>query len=308
LPKTSIILPVYNEAENIILLYEELVKVCNTETEFIFVDDGSKDNTFREIHELSDKDSRIKCLSLSRNFGHQNALMAGMENASGDVIVLMDADLQHPPALLPQMFQKIEEGFDLVITKRKRTAEINPLKYFFSHLFYKFINSISETKIEPKAADFRAFNRNVLESVLQFKERDLFLRGIFSWIGFHSTTLEFEAPARQFGKTKYSFTTMMRLAWKGTTSFSFKPLRIALLFGSLLSLASFAFGAYALLAYFRGNTIPGWASLIIAVMILGGTQLLAIGLLGEYIAKLFTESKKRPRYLIKNSINIEKKC
>jgi len=287
------------------LLYEELGKVCNTDTEFIFVDDGSKDNTFREIHKLAEGDPRIKCLSLSRNFGHQNALMAGMEKASGDVIVLMDADLQHPPALLPEMFQKIDDGFDLVITKRKSTVDINPIKQFFSLLFYKFINAISETKIEPKAADFRAFNRKVLESVLQFKERDLFLRGIFSWIGFRSTTLTFDAPARQFGKTKYSFATMMRLAWKGTTSFSFKPLRIALLFGSLLSLASFAFGAYALLAYFRGETIPGWASLIIAVMILGGTQLLAIGLLGEYIAKLFTESKKRPRYLIKDSINIE---
>ena len=287
------------------MLYEELGKVCNTDTEFIFVDDGSKDNTFREIHKLAEGDPRIKCLSLSRNFGHQNALMAGMEKASGDVIVLMDADLQHPPALLPEMFQKIDDGFDLVITKRKSTVDINPIKQFFSLLFYKFINAISETKIEPKAADFRAFNRKVLESVLQFKERDLFLRGIFSWIGFRSTTLTFDAPARQFGKTKYSFATMMRLAWKGTTSFSFKPLRIALLFGSLLSLASFAFGAYALLAYFRGETIPGWASLIIAVMILGGTQLLAIGLLGEYIAKLFTESKKRPRYLIKDSINIE---
>lgn len=288
------------------MLYEDLGKVCNTDTEFIFVDDGSKDNTFREIHKLAEGDPRIKCLSLSRNFGHQNALMAGMEKASGDVIVLMDADLQHPPALLPEMFQKIDDGFDLVITKRKSTVDINPIKQFFSLLFYKFINAISETKIEPKAADFRAFNRKVLESVLQFKERDLFLRGIFSWIGFRSTTLTFDAPARQFGKTKYSFATMMRLAWKGTTSFSFKPLRIALLFGSLLSLASFAFGAYALLAYFRGETIPGWASLIIAVMILGGTQLLAIGLLGEYIAKLFTESKKRPRYLIKDSINIEK--
>ncbi len=306
MPKTSIILPVFNEAENIHLLYEDLGKVCNTDTEFIFVDDGSKDNTFREIHKLAEGDPRIKCLSLSRNFGHQNALMAGMEKASGDVIVLMDADLQHPPALLPEMFQKIDDGFDLVITKRKSTVDINPIKQFFSLLFYKFINAISETKIEPKAADFRAFNRKVLESVLQFKERDLFLRGIFSWIGFRSTTLTFDAPARQFGKTKYSFATMMRLAWKGTTSFSFKPLRIALLFGSLLSLASFAFGAYALLAYFRGETIPGWASLIIAVMILGGTQLLAIGLLGEYIAKLFTESKKRPRYLIKDSINIEK--
>lgn len=306
MPKTSIILPVYNEAENIPLLFEELCKVCDTETEFIFVDDGSKDNTFSAIHKLAEQDSRIKCLSLSRNFGHQNALMAGMENASGDVIVLMDADLQHPPSLLPEMFQKMEEGFDLVITKRKSTASISPIKQFCSHLFYQFINAISETKIEPKAADFRAFNRKVLESILQFKERDLFLRGIFGWIGFRSTTLEFEAPARQFGKTKYSFTTMMRLAWKGTTSFSFKPLRIALLFGTLLSIASFSFGAYALISYFRGDTIPGWASLIIAVMILGGTQLLAIGLLGEYIAKLFTESKKRPRYLIQDSINFKK--
>lgn len=302
---TSIIIPVFNEAENIQPLYNELTAVCNEHTEFIFVDDGSKDHTFKSIHQLSINDSRVKCISLSRNFGHQNALMAGMEKAGGDIIVLMDGDLQHPPSLIPVLCQQLNEGYDLVITKRKSTAQIKGLKSFFSSLFYTFINSISDTRIEPNAADFRAFNKKVLKSILQFKERDLFLRGLFSWIGFRSTSIEFEAPARQFGKTKYSLSKMMRLAIKGTTSFSFKPLRIALIFGTLLSIAAFAFGAYALISYFQGHTIPGWASLIIAVMILGGTQLLAIGLLGEYIAGLFTESKQRPLYLIRDTINIE---
>ena len=307
MPATSIIIPVFNEADNIQHLYNELNKACSSDTEFLFIDDGSKDNTFREIHRLSEQDPRIKCLSLSRNFGHQNALMAGMENASGDYIVLMDGDLQHPPSLVPELCLKLEEGYDMVITKRRHTADVSGLKKLLSNFFYSFINLISETKIEPKAADFRAFNKKVLDSVLQFKERDLFLRGIFSWIGFRTISIEFDAPARRFGKTKYSLVQMMRLAWKGTTSFSFKPLRIALLFGTLLSIASFAFGAYALISYFNGDTIPGWASLIIAVMILGGTQLLAIGLLGEYIARLFTESKKRPLYLVRDSINISKK-
>ena len=171
--------------------------------------------------------------------------------------------------------------------------------------FYSFINAISDTRIEEGIADFKAFNRKVLNSILQFKERELFLRGIFSWIGFKSTTITFDAPARQFGKTKYSFAKMLRFALKGTTSFSFKPLRIALLIGSLISLAAFAFGVFALVAYFKGNTVPGWASLIIAVMFLGGTQLLAIGLLGEYIASLFTETKARPLYLVNKKINID---
>ncbi len=304
MPLLSIIIPVYNEAENILPLHEELTRYYKNEYEIIFVDDGSTDNTLAIIETLSKKDSHCKCISLSRNFGHQNALMAGLENVSGDIIVIMDGDLQHPPSLIPEMVNKLNSGYDVVVTKRNKTAEIGFFKKLTGVVFYKFINLISDVKIEPNVADFKAFNQKVLKAVLQFKERELFLRGIFSWIGFKTATIEFDAPARLHGKTKYSYSKMLRLALKGTTSFGFKPLRVALTVGAFISLAAFGFGVFALVSYYNGNTVPGWASLIIAVMFLGGTQLLAIGLLGEYIASLFTETKQRPLYLVDRKINM----
>ena len=300
----SIIIPIYNEADNIELLYSEINAVCNVDFEVIFVDDGSTDSSLNAIKATAAKDRRYKCISFSRNFGHQNALMAGMENVMGDQIIFMDGDLQHPPSLIPAMIKKLGEGYDLILTKRNKTDNISLVKKISSSLFYRFINIISDTKIEANVADFKAFNLKVLQAVLQFKERDLFLRGVFSWIGFKSVSIHFDAPERKFGTTKYTFVKMLRLALKGTTSFSFKPLRIALLIGSLISFVAFAFGIFALTAYYKGNTVPGWASIIIAVMFLGGTQLLAIGLLGEYIASLFTETKKRPLYLVNERINL----
>lgn len=300
----SIIIPVYNEEENIPLVCKETALFVKEPYELIFVDDGSTDRTLFAIEAEAISSNQIKCISLSRNFGHQNALMAGMQYASGDRIVIMDGDLQHPPSLIPALMNKLGEGYDLVQTRRRTTQNIGLGKKILAVIFYKFINAISDTRIEPNVADFKAFNRKVLESILQFKERELFLRGIFSWIGFKSITIGFEAPARIHGITKYSFTRMLKLALKGTTSFSFKPLRVALLFGSIISLAAFAFAIFALVSFFQGNTVPGWASMIIAIMFLGGTQLLAIGLLGEYIASLFTETKKRPLYLVNKTINL----
>ena len=302
---TSVIIPVLDEEKNIAPLYNEIKKYLSANDEMIYVDDGSTDNTFLEIQQLSTGDNRVKCISLSRNFGHQNALMAGLQHAKGDFIITMDGDLQHPPALIPSMIEKLKEGYDIVITKRSKTNDAGAFKNIFSKIFYSFINSISDTRIEPNGSDFRAFNKKVLSNILLFKERELFLRGIFSWVGFKTTTLPFEADSRQFGKTKYSYGKMTKLALKGITSFSFKPLRIAILTGSIISLAAFAFGIYALISYYQGNTVPGWASTIIAIMFLGGTQLLAIGLLGEYIASLFIESKKRPLYLVDKKINID---
>lgn len=299
----SIIIPVYNEAENIIPLSEEINKYCTNHFEVIFVDDGSTDGSLQLIEKLSNSNIHYKCISLSRNFGHQNALIAGLESAAGNQVIIMDGDMQHPPAMIPAMIFKLNEGFDIVNTKRNKTQDIGLLKKIMASLFYSFINKISEVKIEPNVADFKAFNQKVLNSILKFKERELFLRGIFSWIGFKTTTIGFDAPARKFGKTKYSFAKMMKLALKGTTSFSFKPLRLALMIGGFISLAAFSFGVFALISYYRGQTVPGWASLIIAIMFLGGTQLLAIGLLGEYIASLFTETKRRPVYLVDRKIN-----
>ena len=301
----SVIIPVFDEEENIAPLYNEIKKYLLPADELIFIDDGSADNTFLEIQQLSNATNNIKCISLSRNFGHQNALMAGLLHATGDHIITMDGDLQHPPSLIPTMIEKLNEGNDIVITKRNKTNNAGAIKNIFSKIFYRFINSISDTHIEPNASDFRAFNKKVLTNILLFKERELFLRGIFSWIGFKTTTINFDAPERRFGKTKYSFGKMTKLALKGITSFSFKPLRVAVFIGSIISLAAFSFGIFALVSYFKGNTVPGWASTIIAIMFLGGTQLLAIGLLGEYIASLFVESKNRPLFLIDKKINID---
>ncbi len=301
----SIIIPIYNEAENIVPLTNAIEKNCPVDYELIFINDGSKDDSLPTIIQLANTNKNIKCISLSRNFGHQHALMAGLEHATGNNIIIMDGDGQHPPELIPSLLDLLNQGYDLVHTERKKTAHSGFLKKISSALFYRFINLISDTKIVANQADFKAFNQKVLKAVLSFKERELFLRGLFSWIGFRTTSYAFDAPARWHGKSKYSYTKMLQLALKGTTSFSFKPLRMALLIGSLVSLAAFAFGIYALIAYFNGNTVPGWASIIIAVMFLGGTQLLAIGLLGEYIASLFTESKQRPIYLIDQKINID---
>jgi dolichol-phosphate mannosyltransferase len=303
-PSSSIIVPVFNERENIKPFYDSVNIIMKENDELLFVDDGSNDGTFEVISMLSLSDQRVKCISFSRNFGHQNALMAGMANCSGDYIITMDGDLQHPPSMIPDMINKLNEGYDLVITKRTKTENIGLLKNILSTVFYRFINAISDTRIEPNVSDFRAFNKNVLKSILLFKEKEIFLRGIFSWVGFRTYTLHFNAPKRQFGKTKYPFLKMMGFALKGITSFGFKPLRVAILVGSIISFAAFLFGFYALISYFRGNTVPGWASTIIAIMFLGGTQLLAIGLLGEYIASLFIETKKRPLYIIKEKINI----
>lgn len=295
----------YNEADNIRPVCEEMDLHVKNNYEIIFVDDGSTDGTFNAIEEQSIRDHRVKCISLSRNFGHQNALMAGMQSAGGDQIIIMDGDLQHPPSLIPKMLESLELGNDLVITKRHQNHGGGGFKDFTSSVFYRFMNTVSETRIEPNVADFKAFNQKVLHSVLQFKERDLFLRGIFSWVGFKTNCIHFDAPARRFGKTKYSYSKMTTLASKGITSFSFKPLRIAFIIGAVISLCAFAFGIFALISYYKGTTVPGWSSTIIAIMFLGGTQLLAIGLLGEYIASLFVETKNRPLYLVNKKINMD---
>jgi dolichol-phosphate mannosyltransferase len=304
MPEITIVVPVFNEEENIYAFYDEL-KNHLPEFELLFVDDGSTDGTLLSIQEISNANKNVKCISLSRNFGHQNALMAGLQYATGDFIVTMDGDLQHPPSYIPGMIKKLEEGYDIVITKRNSTKNISGVKKMYSSLFYRFLNSISDTYVEPNASDFRAFNRKVLNSILLFKERELFLRGIFSWIGFKTATISFDAPDRRYGKSKYSFSKMSKLALKGITAFSFKPLRVAVLIGLVISMAAFGFGIFALISYYRGDTVPGWASTIIAIMLLGGTQLLAIGLLGEYIASLFVETKNRPLYLVDKKINIE---
>jgi dolichol-phosphate mannosyltransferase len=307
-PALSVVIPVYNEAGNIPELYTTLLPYLDPSFELIWIDDGSKDESFQAITLLAQQDPRVKGLSFSRNFGHQAALLAGIQLAKGNTIIIMDGDLQHPPSLIPRMLEKYRQGFDLVSAKRTHTDAIGPLKKWSSSIFYRFLNFITDTRIEENVADFRVFNRKVLESILQFEERELFLRGIFSWIGFQTATVEFTAPARKNGETKYSFSKMAALGIKGAISFSFKPLRVSFFIGAVISLVAFAFAVFAVIAHFNGRTVPGWTSIITAIMLLGGFQLMATGLLGEYIAGLFTEVKKRPLFIIDKKININGKA
>jgi dolichol-phosphate mannosyltransferase len=306
IPAYSIVIPVCNEAENITELYSELLKYLDPSFELIWIDDGSTDKSFDVISELGVRDHRVKGISFSRNFGHQAALLAGMQLAKGTNIIIMDGDLQHPPSLLPVLIGKYNEGFDLVSAKRIFTENISPIKKWSSAIFYRFLNFITDTRIEDNVADFRIFNRKVLDSIMLFEEREVFLRGIFSWIGFRTATVPFTAPARKSGETKYSWSKMAGLGLRGAVSFSFKPLRISLLIGALISLVAFGFAIFAMVAYFKGRTVPGWTSTITAIMLLGGCQLMATGLLGEYIAGLLSETKKRPLFLIDKKINIDR--
>jgi dolichol-phosphate mannosyltransferase len=305
-PSYSVVIPVCNEADNIPELYSELLKYLDPSFELIWVDDGSNDRSFDAMLKLAENDNRVKGISFSRNFGHQAALLAGMQLAQAGTVIIMDGDFQHPPSLLPELIRKYNEGFDLVSAKRIHTENISPIKKWSSSIFYRFLNFISDTEIEDNVADFRVFNRKVLESILLFEERELFLRGIFSWIGFKTATVLFSAPARKSGKTKYSWSRMAGLGLKGAVSFSFKPLRISLLIGALVSLTAFGFAVFAMVAYFQGRTVPGWTSTITAIMLLGGCQLMATGLLGEYIAGLISETKKRPLFIIDKKINVDR--
>ena len=304
-PHYSIVVPVFNEEKNIQPFYDALCSHIPADFELIWVNDGSTDQTLHLIKGIAAKDNRIRCISFSRNFGHQAALVAGLQFARGKRIVFMDGDLQHPPSLLPLFFNKMDEGFDLVSGQKLTTEDSSGVKRIFSGWFYRLINFLSDTKIDKDVSDFRVFNKKVAAAVLQFDERELFLRGIFNWIGFKTTNISYHAPARKSGQTKYSFSKMVQLALRGTLSFSFKPIRLSLLMGTVVSIAAFLFIIFAVISYFTGNTIPGWASIIIGVMFLGGIQLIMIGLIGEYVASLFIESKKRPLFLIDEKINVE---
>ena len=298
----SIVIPLLNEDGNIRVLYEALLPVVekiSSDYEIIFVDDGSKDNSFDIINELCQQNNRVLGISLSRNFGHQIALTAGMEHASGEVVVTLDADMQHPPEIILDLYKKYNEGYDIVNTIRTETADSGIFKKITSHYFYKIINKLSDIHIEPSAADFRLMNRKTVNAFLQMKEKDRFTRGIISWMGFKQAMIEYTAPNRFAGKSKYSVFKMFRFAADGITSFSAKPLRISFFAGLIVSFIGLLYAIYAVVQYFEGRTTPGWASTLVSILIIGGIQLISIGIIGEYLARVFNEAKNRPMYLVK---------
>ncbi|MCX7918591.1 MAG: glycosyltransferase family 2 protein [bacterium] len=304
--KISVVIPCYNEEQNIPILVKKLTEVLNkySDYEIIFVDDGSTDATLERIKELVENGAKIKYLAFSRNFGQQKALKAGLDYSTGDCLITLDADLQHPPELVDAMIQKWQEGYDIVYTVRKEYPDASFLKRKTSWLFYKLLNKISEIEITPGTADFRLLDRKVIDILRELNETFIFLRGLVSWVGFRQYALEYTPQKRYSGKTKYSFKNMILLAITGITSFSTRPLHLATFLGLILAFLCILYGGYAVgITIFTDKTVPGWASLIVSVLFIGSIQLLILGIIGEYLGKLFIESKRRPQYIIK-----EKNC
>ncbi len=296
----SIVLPSYYEEDNVRFMYQEILRHVGltSSLEIIFVDDGSKDRTFEEVHSLAKEDKRVKGIRLSRNFGHQTALLAGLKESTGERVIMMDADGQHPPALIPELLKKMDEGYDIVNTIRKDTEGAGIVKRTSSKWFYRIFNALSDVKIEPGAADFRILNRKALLAFLSIEEQDRFTRGLVSWMGFRQTTIAYKAERRQAGVSKYTLKRMRIFAVDGVTSFSSRPLRMSTTFGFITMLAGILYAIYALVMKLTGNTNPGWTSLLLTILFLGGIQLISIGILGEYLARIYNETKRRPRYFI----------
>ena len=301
----SIVVPMLNEQECLPRLHEELSRCCDSslfEFEFIFVDDGSTDETPNVLSELREQDSRVRFVLLSRNFGHQAALTAGLDIALGEAVIMMDGDLQHPPDVIPRLIEKWEQGFDVVHTVRKETADAGIVKRLFSSGFYRVFNMVSGMDIQPGSADFRLISRQVLNELNRLPERQKFLRGLVPWLGFEQTSIEFDAPERFAGRTSYTFARNIRFALDGITSFSFYPLRRVIVLGWLTTLFSAGYAMFALGAWIlTDKTVPGWTSLLLCITFFGGCHLLTTGLIGEYVGRIYHEIKQRPVYIVRET-------
>jgi glycosyltransferase involved in cell wall biosynthesis len=307
----SIIIPCYNEEEVLPLTLERLKSLCVdlvsredcSEIEFVMVDDGSQDRTFELLTEASKTDKRVKVIRFSRNFGHQAALLAGYELAQGDVIVSLDADLQHPPEFIKTMLDKIKEGHDVIYAARQTRKNDSWFKRKTAELFYWLMKKFG-VSIIPHHADFRMITRRVLNAFLKFQENNLFIRATFPIVGFPSCVVYYDQPDRLAGKTKYSFRMMLEFSINGLTSFSVVPLRICSMVGFVVSLLALLMLLYSIVVKIFGGAIPGWTSTVAPLYLLGGVQLIFLGIIGEYIGKIYTEVKKRPRYIIQETINL----
>ena len=302
--KVSLILPAHNEEGNIRPIYEEITR-CMGQTNYdfniIFIDDGSTDQTLPGIQSLAEIDHRVKYIELSRNFGHQYAIKAGLDHTDAEILIMMDCDLQHPPELIPMMLKEYERGNEIVITRRKEAGHEGYLKKKTSSLFYSFTSKFSEVSLEKGSADFRLVSGKALEQLRKFNEMDLFFRGLIMWMGFKQVSIGFEPNERQHGETKYTYAKMFNLGIRGFTSFSTKPLYFSAYLGILVSIISLLFLPYVLSALFSGHTVAGWASIMLTISFFGGLNLLVLGIIGIYIAKLFMQSKSRPHYIIRNT-------
>ena len=278
------------------------------EGELILVDDGSRDASFPLMVAMAGRDRRVKAVQLSRNFGHQVALTAGIELAGGDAVVIMDADLQHPPEVLEQFVSLWREGYDLVYGVMAESPE-GLFKRSTARFYYRFLNRLTTTAMPEAAGDFRLIDRTVVDAFLAMRERDRYLRGMFAWLGFRQTGVEYAAAPRAAGRSKYSVTRMLGLAVDGVLSFSILPLRLVIGIGLVVSLFSFLFGIISAITKVAGVfTVPGWATLVVVTTFIGGIQLIVLGVMGEYLGRVYEEVKQRPLYVVRQLVNFDERA
>ena len=301
--KLSIVIPFYNEENMIQKMYDALVaevnKITKAEFEIIFINDGSKDRTFERMLAIAAGDSRVKYISFSRNFGKEAGTIAGLEYATGEAVILMDGDLQHPPAMLPQMIEAYEQGYDVVSARRTRTGE-KPHRTFLAKHFYKLANKMMDIELMDGVSEFRLFSRKVVNAIISMQEYNRFSKGIFAWIGFNEKVIEYENQVRTVGETKYSLKFSLNYAIQGILSFNDKPLRMCINFGLFCLVISLVYVLWTFIQYLvvPDSLVSGYFTTIFSVVLFGGIQLISIGVLGEYIGKIYYEVKKRPHYLV----------
>jgi len=304
LKNLEIILPAHNEHGNIIPIYNEIVSTlqdCIYNYKIIFVDDGSTDDTLSQLKSLASKDVKVKFIELTRNFGHQNALKAGLDLSNAEIIIMMDCDLQHPPHLINELIRNYELGYEIVRTHRVDNSSVSFFKSKTSNLFYRLLNKLSDIQLEQGSADFRLISGSAIAHLKSFNEFDLFYRGLIKWMGYKQISIAYTADQRLSGVTKYTYNKMISFGLQGFTSFSTKPLYFAAYLGLFFASMSILYIPYIMYTFYVGTEVPGWASVIATVAFFGGLNLMILGIIGIYLSKLFSQSKNRPHYIIKES-------
>jgi len=311
--KISFVLPIYNEEGNIALLHKTLIKTIKAIDkqyvfQFVYINDGSRDNSLVVLKELAEKDRRIKIINFARNFGHQLAVTAGLDYAEGDAVIIMDTDLQDPPSVCLDLIGEWEKGYDVIYAQR-RTRKDSAFKKLTANIYYRLLKRLADIDIPRNTGDFRLLDRRVVNALNKFREHDRFLRGLVSYVGFKQKGVLFDRDSRHSGKTNYPFKKMMKLASDGLIGFSDIPIRIISRTGYLISFISFAGIVYALVEkiFFPQNVVSGWTFIIIAVLFIGGIQLILLGVIGNYIGRIYTETQNRPLYIIESITSAEEK-
>ncbi|MDR4496969.1 MAG: glycosyltransferase family 2 protein [Candidatus Scalindua sp.] len=302
----SVVVPVFNEKEVLDAFYKRIKNVGESlnsmNFEVLFVDDGSKDGSYQKLMDYAVSDENVKVIKFSRNFGHQVAITAGIDNAKGDAVVVIDADLQDPPEVITEFIEKWKEGYDVVYGVRERREGEGRLKLFTASLFYRVLKKLTHVEIPVDVGDFRLMSKQSVKVFKELREKDRFVRGLVSWLGFKQTGVYYHRDKRYAGETKYPLRKMIRFAIDGITSFSGFPLKLATWFGAITTIFAFAFMIIVITGKFMGYTIQGWASVMLSVLFLGGVQLICLGIVGEYIARIFEQIKQRPLYIIEEII------